>query len=125
MQPSRPVSYLRWATGSPRPEIEARAFYRTLAASSGVLTGRFHAVMFCLHSKTPFLAVASNTSKIQDALLDATGQTGRIIAAQTLDDGYLDIPAFSREEIASIDAYINAAETGAKSMFDRIALAAG
>ena len=121
MQPSRPVSYLRWAIGSRSLDENALAYYRLLAGSSGVVTGRFHAALFCIHARTPFLAVASNTSKIQQALLDATGRTDRIVTAEALDGDRLDIPPFSAEEMSGIDAYISASETGAGRMFDRIA----
>ena len=124
MQPWRPVSYLRWAVGSRRPEVDARAYYRLLAGARGVVTGRFHAALFCLHARTPFLAVASNTSKIQQALLDATGRTDRIVKAEALDSSQLDIPSFSAEEMSAIDAYISVSKTGAGLMFDRIAQSA-
>lgn len=63
----------------PRPGLlldlvrhQSRAtFHDTVRRAGVVITGRFHAVMYCLHNRVPFLYRASNTGKIDYVLADA------------------------------------------------------
>lgn len=120
MQPSRPLSYLRWAVNRTALQSGATQYYETIAAARSLITGRFHAALFCLHAETPFLAVASNTSKIQSALKDAIGSTGRIISPEALKPRALEVPPFSGDELGNLRSYLSNARERAAAMFDQI-----
>lgn len=120
MQPPRALSYLKWAAHRASLSADAAAYYAALAGASSVITGRFHAVIFCLLSETPFLAVASNTSKIEATLRDALGSDSRVVAPERLAD-YTAVPAFSADERAKLRAYVTEARERAQAMFDKIA----
>jgi hypothetical protein len=68
----RPNMMQRWAMTRDfsrfRPATEILA---TIAQAKGVVAGRFHAACLCLLADTPFVAVASNTSKTRGMLMDA------------------------------------------------------
>lgn len=124
MQLSRVRSMLHWAVS---PRLHERAAARYFAAVSGaaaLLTGRFHAAVFALIGETPFLALGSNTSKIQSLLEDVLGEQSRFISASHLQQGDLNVPDFSDEERSRIRRYRAAAAARAQIMFDHIAQAA-
>ncbi|QPB18711.1 polysaccharide pyruvyl transferase family protein [Rhizobium sp. 007] len=68
----RPNMMQRWAMTRDfsrfRPATEILA---TIAQAKCVVAGRFHAACLCLLADTPFVAVASNTSKTRGMLIDA------------------------------------------------------
>jgi hypothetical protein len=63
---------------------KAEFFMKFLSQHSLVLTGRFHSVVMCLLTQTPFLAVESNTPKISLLLRDVFGNANRIISLTAL-----------------------------------------
>jgi polysaccharide pyruvyl transferase WcaK-like protein len=100
----------------------SHAFLRRLADGTlVVVAARFHGVCFCLKIGVPFLAISSNTPKIEGMLADAG-----------LDDRMLDIADLSVEVIRrrsfwspehedSRLRYVRDAETRIADMFDDIA----
>jgi hypothetical protein len=100
--------------------LSRRAFLVRIASAQSVVTGRYHMVTLCLASRTPFVAVASNTGKIQ-ALLEDVGVEGRVF------DGFADafrlgnVPSFTDEELRAIDGYLKSARARAGRMFAEIA----
>lgn len=61
--PESPESFLSWLTSK---EI--------------IITGRYHTVTLCLLTKTPFVAVESNTPKISSLLRDVFGSNHRVVS---------------------------------------------
>ena len=118
MQPLRALSYVKWAVNHAALSAAAADYYRALAGANTVITGRFHAVIFCLLARTPVLAVASNTSKIEAMLRDALGSDSRMVEPGSLPP---DVPPYSADELARLSAYIATARAQAQAMFDAIA----
>jgi polysaccharide pyruvyl transferase WcaK-like protein len=125
MRPGRLMSYWCYAMAD-RAAFQAsvQRYHQTIAGAQGVFAGRFHAMLFCLIAATPFLAVSSNTSKIEAVLDDVFGSRERVIPAATIAGmSPVEIPAFTPHEEERRLNYLSEARTGIKRMFDDIAAA--
>lgn len=113
------------------PTRDPGEFIARLRRSRAVVAGRFHAVTLCLHTDTPFLAIRSNTSKIEATLEDALGDTTRLVDIDSLrgDEARTRLTTgigFSKGELEALVAYRARAARDREHMFDAIAgLAAG
>lgn len=98
-----------------------------LQASRLHITGRFHAVCFSLLTATPFVALRSNSWKIEALLAEAGLKQDRLIEVSQLEDVVQDADAhaFSTEEIASVDRYLRDAIQRSEALFDHVAAIAG
>lgn len=101
---------------------DSHAFLRRLADGTRVVVAaRFHGVCFCMKIGVPFLAVASNTAKIEGMLADAG------LADRLLDIADLDIDVIMRRSEWSPAheerrvRYLADAQTRIAGMFDDIA----
>jgi len=106
-----------------RSVLHARSsrYVEKIARANAVLTGRFHAMLFCIVAGTPFLAVPSNTGKIEAALADIFTASGRLLVPEALSaTPGLYIPPFTAEEEACRQAYLALARQRASTMFDQI-----
>lgn len=113
----------QWRHGNIEFNRDEAGFIRSLMTARLHVTGRFHAVCFCLFTGTPFLAVESNSWKIA-ALLEDFGlgthrivPVGEITARLTSGEDF----AFSEEEKTRIVAGLERCRQGAGDLFDRIA----
>jgi hypothetical protein len=91
---------------------------RFAASHRAIITGRFHAVTLCIATRTPFVALASNTPKIEWLLDDVFGSRRRLISPAELID--LDISHFDSwlpTEAQSIDITLEKTRDGAAEMF--------
>ena len=125
MRPGRCSSYWRYARSDRTALLMSlQRYHETIASAHSVITGRFHAMIFCLLAATPFLAVSSNTTKIEAVLEDVFGCSERVIPVATI-AGMSDvrIPAFTPEEEGLRLSYLSAAREGIGRMFDDIAAA--
>jgi hypothetical protein len=125
MRPGRWLSYWRYALSDRAgPVASLQRYYETIASAQGVIAGRFHAMIFCLLAGTPFLAVSSNTTKIEDVLDDVFGSSKRLVPlARIASMSRLPIPAFTDGEEERRLRYLSAARSGIGQMFDDIAAA--
>ncbi|MDQ2701604.1 MAG: polysaccharide pyruvyl transferase family protein [Pseudomonadota bacterium] len=99
-----------------------RVFLDEVRSSEFVITGRFHAMVFCLLTRTPFLAIESNTPKISAMLLDVFGNTDRLVALDDLKARVENGPrGFDEGEIAAIDAYVSTGSERVRSMIESVA----
>ncbi|RIA00711.1 polysaccharide pyruvyl transferase family protein [Cereibacter sphaeroides] len=108
-----------------RPISDPDAFIRRVAGAELVVTGRFHSVLLAILTDTPFVALASNTGKIEAVLMDVFGHTERLIREEDLAD-----PAFLRRldgglrfseaERAALARYRERAATARATLFDGI-----
>lgn len=108
---------------TPLREAGARRFVRKVARSECVLTGRFHAATISIATGTPFLALSSNTRKIEALLHDVFGNERRLLAnpieARTrLRSGQVE---FDPAEKMAISQYLELGLTRTRAMFDRLA----
>lgn len=96
-------------------------YLRELSAATGHFTGRFHGVCLSMVAETPFIALASTTSKIQTLLADAGLPASRLRDVQSLlNDPYQTVPAFSDLEIESIRKFRSSANASARDLFKDI-----
>ncbi|MDB5988576.1 MAG: hypothetical protein JWR16_3629 [Nevskia sp.] len=110
-----PASWMRW--------FGAQRFVRRVAACEQVLTGRFHAVTTCIATRTPFLAMSSNTPKIEALLDDVFGQDERVVPSlaalrERLQQG---ATTFREVEMQAIAAYLTRGTASTRQMFDHVA----
>lgn len=137
MKPRLPIAtrlkakILRKIRRSPEERIwcarsDAERFARLLAQKELVVTGRFHSVLLSILTDTPFVALPSNTRKIEAVLNDVFACQSRLITV-----GDLSAPEFSAhlsqglpfslQEKKALALYRQQAEKGRCDMFDLIA----
>lgn len=115
--------YSQWRRGNIEFNRDEAGFIRSLSTARLHVTGRFHAVCFCLFTGTPFLAVESNSWKIA-ALLDDFGLgTTRIVPVGDIRSRLASREdfGFSDDEKTRIATSLAACATGSADLFDRIA----
>lgn len=90
-----------------------------IAGAQGHVTGRFHAVCLSMLTGTPFLALASTTSKIETLLMDSGLGRDRLIDAEGLNSLTRDEATrpFSVAETEAIRATLDRAAAGAARLF--------
>lgn len=99
------------------------AYLAALGGAQMHLTGRFHAICLSIVTRTPFLAVGSNSWKIEALLADAGLPADRLIpldALPGLSEAALDRP-FSGVETQGIAAFLTRAMTEAETLFADLA----
>lgn len=97
------------------------ALFGTIRKSSFVVTGRFHMVVLSLLFGIPFVAISSNSHKIEGLLEDA-GLQNRLLQPEDLGGQNLQsFRAFTDEENQSINSYLLRARSEIDQMFDEIA----
>lgn len=112
---------------SPRYHAHAAGTARTddylarLAASGGVITGRFHTVCFALAMRVPFLAVGSNTPKIEAILSDAGLDPAKRVVPWSGLPTLGGVPPFDAGELDALDSFAIRTETAAARLFADIA----
>ena len=71
-----------------------------------LVTGRFHSVCFAIGTRTPFVAVESNTPKISSLLSDILGSTERVVKPEQLYKMDIDrLSQWTAAETAALDAF--------------------
>jgi polysaccharide pyruvyl transferase WcaK-like protein len=91
-----------------------------LAASTGVVTGRFHTVCFALAIGVPFIAIKSNTPKIEAIVRDAgLDPSKRILSIEELKNLEM-IPAFDEQESKALAEFASSALGDVETLFSRI-----
>jgi hypothetical protein len=115
--------YSQWRRGNIEFNRDEAGFIRSLTSARLHVTGRFHAVCFCLFTGTPFLAVESNSWKMAALLEDFGLGSDRIVPRDQIkvqlasgkDFGFTD------EENIKITAGLERCKHGATDLFDRVA----
>jgi polysaccharide pyruvyl transferase WcaK-like protein len=120
MKPSRLWVYPSYFLNPQTITNHKNQFTNKIASAEGVLTGRFHAMLFCMALDTPFLSVGSNTSKVQSILSDAFGNTARCIVDPDTVKSQKDIPTFTPNELRNLAAYLKSAAERIESMWQEI-----
>ncbi len=113
-----------WSGPMPPFDMAANegAYLAALAGAEGHVTGRFHAVCLSMLTETPFLALASTTSKVETLLRDAGLGTDRLITPEDLarlTPGMARRP-FTPTELDAIRAFRHMAETESVRLFTDI-----
>ncbi len=88
--------------------------------TKGVVSGRFHMITIALCLEIPFLAVSSNTHKLE-ALADDLDLNERLVDLETLENQTDIVPAaFSEKELEKIRMYRHEAKKSAEEIFSKI-----
>jgi polysaccharide pyruvyl transferase WcaK-like protein len=120
MRPSKLWAYPSYFAYPHLLDLYGRGFLRSIAEAEQVLTGRFHAMLFCMALETPFLAMDSNSSKVSAVLQDALGSTSRQISSLDGMNSTGQILPFSDDELVKLRHYRNQAAIRIREMFHRI-----
>ena len=99
-------------------------FMALLSSSELVVTGRFHVVCLCLITGTPFLAVASNSHKVEGMLEDA-GLLHRLVSPQKLAQILDAPPAWTEEDGRLASEFVALARRGQAELFGDIGAVIG
>jgi len=111
-----------WLVRMPRfdmPLTEAE-YLADISAAQLHITGRFHAVCLSMLTETPFLALTSNASKIEQLLRDAGMKTDRIIGAEALQSPP-QTSDFTAEELTQIRTFRALAQAESAQLFSDLA----
>jgi polysaccharide pyruvyl transferase WcaK-like protein len=102
---------------------DADAYLAELSARDMVVTGRFHAVCLAILTRTPFVAVKSNSWKIETLLRDIGLNPGRVRALDTIQPDQINAQdwAFTPDEMQQIDAALLRWRKDSAEAFDQIA----
>jgi hypothetical protein len=90
-----------------------------VATSRCVVTGRFHMVCLALLTKTPFLALPSNTYKIE-GLLNDVGLKHRFISCEKVHQLLPQLSCWHEDETELVEAYLRRARRSIDEMFSSI-----
>lgn len=112
---------------APKPAVSSRwrmapgtikEFEKWIADHQMVVTGRFHTVTMCLASRTPFVAVDSNSPKVRSFVSDILGNDRRVLKFEELNATDFNMFSdFSEKEINAIDVGLDAAAKSMDCMF--------
>lgn len=85
-----------------------------IAQKEFLITARYHSLCFAIKTKTPFVAIKSNSFKIEGLLQDLE------LNDKITDIENINIIRFSKEEIKKMDNYIKNAKIKIENMFKQI-----
>lgn len=99
-------------------------FIEWLSSKKLIVTGRYHTVTLCLITKTPFIAIESNTPKISALLKDVFGSTDRVVnSVCNISPSMLETyETYTKDELLAIDNFLNYAASANQKMFEEIYL---
>lgn len=100
-------------------EYAINDFMGLLERTQLVVTGRFHVVCLCLVTGTPFIAVASNSHKIEGMLHDA-GLTDRIVSSSQLDQWLRSPAPWTDAHTRAAREFVESATRAQEDMFETI-----
>lgn len=111
----------RWYFVDRHRSAEPQAYINYLKQFELVITGRFHTVTMCLKHRIPFIAIASNTPKIQHLLEDVLGQKDRSVSIEEVEsDRFSEDCGFSDLEVKAINGFLSDAQRKINSAFASI-----
>ncbi|MCC5965020.1 MAG: polysaccharide pyruvyl transferase family protein [Natronohydrobacter sp.] len=98
------------------------AYIAKLRATRLSVTGRFHGICLSIIAGIPFVAVSSNSWKIEALFEDVGLDTRRLVPVDQLKPGLIldEDWSFSTEEIQNIEKFLNRTVVRASAMFDRL-----
>lgn len=97
-------------------------FVSDISRSRLLITGRFHAVIVALATRTPVLAVASNTHKIESTLRDAGLQSFRVTTPEKIDSALIERAShWQPGELQALDDFVRRGRKEIEAMFTHVA----
>ncbi len=123
------IKYILWHAGYKLDHYSIRTFYYTnnyknyiqkIANLNFIIISKYHSLCFALKTFTPFLAIRSNSFKIESMLRDIGFSNDRIIDFTDLQN--LELKEFTKQEYEKIKLYVDTAPLKIKKMFKQINL---
>lgn len=117
-------SRMKWSREGVHLTIEGYA--QSLRELDILISGRFHAVCFAINTRTPFIAIESNTPKITSLLKDVFGSARRVLTFEQIEA--CDLPAYAQwtpEEEAALAAFQAVRRERYAAMAERMASVIG
>ncbi|WP_117235663.1 polysaccharide pyruvyl transferase family protein [Vibrio maerlii] len=99
-------------------QITDEEYHMEVARAEGIITGRYHAICYAINSYTPFLAIGSNSHKIE-GLMEDIGLDDRSLQAEQL-TSFTPIFSFSEIEIEKIDKFLTQGRKGIRTYYQSI-----
>lgn len=115
-----------WKKGEPMPPVRPSPWDHAdfLKRHELVVTGRFHAVAFCLATHTPFVAVDSNTPKISSLVRDVFGDERRVIPLEAIANfDFTEFIGWADGEEERLDHFLKTARARINGMFASVSKA--
>jgi Polysaccharide pyruvyl transferase len=122
MRPSKYWAYSAYFLNFNLLERYSSSYSRSIARAERSLTGRFHAMLFCMAQNTPFAAVSSNSSKVEAVLQDAFSSNSRLISGVNSLESVNEIQPFAISEIECLRLYRSLSALRIRDMFDDLTL---
>ena len=118
-RPGRVIDAFRAALAERSAQVTDRdAFAMQVASSRLVVTGRFHMLIYCLATRTPMLAIGSNTHKNMATLMDSGLEAWRHVEIDDIDAALLERAAhWHPGELERLDAYVAAGRKAMETLF--------
>lgn len=111
----------RWIKSEHRLSTDPSDYIGYLRGYSMVVTGRYHTVTMCLKNRIPFVAIESNTPKIQFLLEDVFGQSERSLPVSSLKNLELNhYKVYSDDDQRMVEQFISEAESEIDQMLEQI-----
>ncbi len=99
-------------------ETSPEAYHQSIARAEGIVTGRYHAICFAINSLTPFIAISSNSHKVE-GLMEDIGLKNRIVAKEDISK-IERIHSFTADEQESIKRYLITGRTNTYQFYQKI-----
>jgi len=95
-------------------------YIQVLSSAGFACIGRYHALCFALKTLTPFVALKSNSHKVEGLLNDVGGLQDRIVDVNDRGEIKVEAKPFSHHEIKLITSFVESAKLKIEDMFDCI-----
>ncbi len=101
-----------------REQMTPEQYHREIAHANGIITGRYHAICYAINSLTPFLAVSSNSHKVE-GLMEDIGLQRRIIASSQLEN-FEGIEPLTNEDVVKIEAFLSEGRKNMRTFYHSV-----
>lgn len=106
-------------------EVSTEKYWYTLKYSQALITARYHALCFAIQLDSPFLAIKSNTHKVENLLNDIGLDTEKRIIDWKNMHSYsttelIELAQWSNEEQQKLSSFKHHAQQSISNMFDQI-----
>lgn len=109
----------RWLKSERRISTDPDAYISYLREHSLVITGRYHTVTMCVKNQIPFVALESNTPKVNSLLTDIFSDASRSMKMDDVKE-VRELP-FSDQEVHDIEMFCDMAKQAIQLMIRSIA----
>jgi len=103
--------------------VQTDQFVDAMCSSNLLVTGRFHAMIIALATRSPFLAIPSNTHKIEATIRDAGLESWRHVEINNIDSETMDRCAnWQNHELETLENFLRTSRKDMDKLFEQIRL---